>query len=318
MKWESTSAVIRPDLQAVAQEFLEESFLSRFVGRLVAPLYSQGEASGEWPIIRRGSARKRTDDSYTAAAGFKRITTDVGQGSFKTEHHGIEHPMAYRDIKKFRSLFDAEAAAIRRCLIQVMLNHEYLAAALYAASGATNHNVATAWTTVATAAPLTDIKTGLNALQDVCGAGPEDVSLIIPRVDFDELLRVTEIAAKTLYTYPGIQPGYLKPQQIANMLGVKRVIVCSTSVDTAEEGVTESLSQLWTGGVMYLAVLPDDEADMESLAAARTVVWDQYAFPQTESYQNLDHDVWVPRVRADYDVLLTAATDLAIYKITNT
>jgi len=71
---------------------------------------------------------------------------------------------------------------------------------------------------------------------------------------------------------------------------------------------------------MYLAVLCDPDDDLEEPSAARTVLWtaDSPEIPVVESYREDAIRSDVIRVRDDTDEVLIGATDLFVYKLTNT
>jgi len=320
MRPESTSVTYRPDLSALVNEYDAEKAAARFIGRRAAPIFTVPEASGGFPIMSRENFRKPATQKRAEGASFNRITGEFGKGTFDCEENGLEYPIDDRRRRRFRNLIDAEAAASRVLWYQLLMGHEIRVAALFSGGGFTNHNVTTAWTTVATAAPLDDIASGVEALEDKCGVGPEDISIVMPRTDFREFMRVTQVTDKIKYTYPGMQPSLLQPLQVAAMLGVKQVLVARSGYDIKEEGVAESISQIWTAGVIYIAVLADEGAPLEEPSAARTMMWDVNApeLPVIESYREEKVKSDIVRARMDTDEVLIGEKDLFAYKLTNT
>ena len=320
MRPEDTTVTYRPELSAQVQEFDASSSAAKFVGRRAAPIYHSPEASMSYPILRRASLRKPADTKRAEDGSYNRILGEFGKGTFDCEPGGLEYPIDDRKRRRFQNLIDAEAAATLILWYQILLAHEIRVAALYSGAGFSNTNVTTAWSTVATAVPLDDIATGIDALEDYCGVGGDDISLIIPRADFREMLRTAQVIDKSKYTNPGVQPSLLQASQMAAMLGIKEVVIARSSYDTTEEGVAESVSQVWTAGVMYLAVLAGENAGLETPSAARTILWDRNApeLPVMESYREENKEADIIRAKFDTDEVLTAATDLLAYKLTNT
>ena len=317
---ESTAVTARADIAVQLQEYDTTAAAARFIGRRAAPIFESPVCDGRYPIMNRENFKKRTDNARSADGRYNRIPGQVGEGTFTCEDYGLEGVIDDRKRKRYASLFDAEVAVSRQLYFQTLLNHEYRAALLFSGGGFTNHNVATAWTTVAPAVPLTDIQPGLDAIQDKCGAAPEQCSVIIPRVDFREMLATTQVINKTLYTYPGIQPANLQAAQIAAMLGVKQILVASGVVDSTEEGVAETVAQIWTAAILYICVCADENDSLEEPSAARTILWteDSPELPVTESYRDDPIRSDIIRVRQDSDEVLIGETDLFCYKLTNT
>ncbi len=320
MRPESTSITFNPILAQLLHEYDIEKAAAKFIGRKVAPIFRSPSSTGEYPIMNRENFKKRTPDDRAPDGSYNRITGEFGKGSFATDEHALEGRVDRRMRQRYSSLFDAKAVRASQVWFQALLNHEYRVHALLDGGGFTNTNVTTAWSTVASAVPLNDIDTGIEALEDNCGCNPEDISLVIPRADFRELNRVTQIVDKVKYTYPGEQPSKLSAQQIAAMLGIKEVIVARSSHDTKEEGVTESMSQIWTAGVMYLMVLAEEGDDLSEPSAARTIIWDQYesGLPGAYDYPEESTNADIVRAGMDSDEVLVGETDLFVYKLTNT
>ena len=320
MRPESTSMTYRAELTAIVNEYDVEKAAARFIGRRAAPVFEVAECAGEYPIMRRANFKKPATTTRAEGAKFNRIIGQFGKGNYACDENGLAYPVDDRMKRRYTMLIDAEAAAARILWYQLLLSHERRVAALYSGGGFTNTNVATAWSTKATALPLDDLLTGIEQLEDKSGAGGEDISLIIPRADFREMLSTAQVVDKTKYTYPGLQPALLKPLQVAAMLGIKEALVARSVYDSKEEGVAETNTQIWTAGVMYLAVLAADNEDLEQPSAARTMLWTRSApeLPVMESYRDEDATSDIIRARMDTDELLIGETDLFVYQLTNT
>lgn len=317
---ESSSITFRQDLTILASEFDAVKAAARFAASRVAPKFPTGIKTGGYPIMNRENFKKRSDTKRTDEGAYNRIVGKFGKGTFDCEEHGLEYPISDAKAAEFARFFSAEQAAMAILRYQLLLDWEVRAAALYSGGGFTNTNVGTAWSTVATALPFNDLQTGIEALEDSAGAGPEDISLIIPRADFREMLLTTQVIDKSKFTNPGIQPAFLNAMQVAAMLGIKEVIIARSSQDTKEEGVAESISQIWTAGVMYLAVLANENDSLEIPSAARTIIWQADApdIPIMESYREDKLRGDVVRSRDHTDEVLQGETDLFVYKLTNT
>lgn len=320
MRPESTSVVLRADLQALAQEFDAETAALRFIGKRVAPIFESAVADGQYPIMNRETFKKPVNTNRAEDGSYNRIVGEFGSGSYNCEDHGLEYRIDDRRRRRYARFFDAEKAATRILRYQMLMSHERRVAAAYAAGGFTNTNVATAWTTTATAAPLDDIATGINAICDACGCAQEELSIIIPRVDFTEMLQTTQVIDKLKYTYPGIQPALLRPAQVASMLQIKQVIIASGAYDTTEEGIAETMAMIWTAGVMYIALFCEEKEDLEVPSAARTIVWtaDAPELPVVESFREDKTRSDIVRMRDDTDEVMIGEADLFVYKLTNT
>lgn len=319
MRPESTTVAFRADISAMLEEYAVEAAIGRFIGRQAAPIFGSPKMTGGYPVMNRENFKKPASTDRSARGAYNRIVGQFGRATFDCVEHGLEDVVDDRDAELYSDFFDSEVAAGEILEYQILMAHERRVAALYSGGGWTNHNVNTAWSTTASY-PVSDILTGIDALQDKCGAVGADISLIIPRTDLREMMETTQITNKIQYTYPGAIPAELTPKQLAGMLGIRSVLVGSCVYDSTEEGVAETNTQIWTAGVCYLAVLANEGASLKTPSAARTILWTGSApvLPVVESYRSDEVRGEVVRVRDDTDEVLQGETDLFVYKLTNT
>jgi len=320
MRPESTSVVFREDLSALLQEYSASKAADRFIGRKASPIFGAPKAQAAYPVMNRENFKKPASTDRAADGSYNRITGQFGRATYDCEEHGLESVIDDRKRNLYSSLFDTEEAEAQMLMYQILMAHEQRVAAAYVAAGLTNHNTSADWSVVANGVPITDLLAGVDALQDKCGCAGSDLTLIIPRTDFREMMLTTQIINKTQYTYSGILPAELKPNQIAAMLGIGQVLVASGVYDSTEEGIAETNSQMWTAGIMYLVVLAPEGSSLATPSASRTVLWtgDSPELPVVETYRDDKIRADVVRVRDDTDEIMQGETDLFAYQLTNT
>ncbi len=320
MRPESTSAAPSWRLMQLVSEYDVDKAAAKFIGRKAAPIFKSDKKTGNYPIMNRENFKKRATDNRAPDGSYNRITGDFGKGTFACEEYGLEHRVDEALKAEFADEFDAYEWAAKQLWFQTLLNHEYRVHAMYSGGGFSNTNVDTAWSTTGSGVPLTDIQTGIDTIEDKCGCTSRELSLIIPRADFREAMATTQVVNKTLYTYPGVQPASLTAAQFANMLDLKEVLIARGVQDSTEEGVAETNAQIWTAGVMYLALLCNENAQLREPSAARTILWTRRSatLPIVETYAEPKTDAEIVRVKADTDEHLVGETDLFVYKLTNT
>jgi len=321
MRPESTSVTFRPDLAAEVREYDSAKAAKRFIARKVAPIFESATCEGGYPIINRENFKKPVSTKRTNRGKYNRITGQFGKGTYDCEENGLEYPVDDRMRRKYSHILDAEAAAAKIARYQILLNQEIRVAAAFAAAGLTNTNVATAWSTTASAVPLDDIMTQAENLEDACGIGREWLSLIIPRADYREMMKTDSVVDRVKYVYgKSVIPALLPVAEVASCLGIKEVLIAAGGYDSKEEGVAESNTQIWTAGVIYLGVFCDEGDPLEEPSAARTILWtgDSPESPVVESYREEDSRGDIIRVRHDTDEVMIGEADLFVRKLTNT
>lgn len=320
MRPESTSISLRRDLSAVANEFDDTKAALKFIASRAAPKFSVPEQTGNYPVMNRENFKKPANTERAEGAGYNRITGEFGSGTYSCDEHGLEYPIDDRRRRRYATFIDAENAGTRILRYQMLLAWEQRVAALYSGAGLTNTNVATAWSTAANATPVSDITTAAEKIEDATGCDQSELTLIIPRADYRELVATDEFTEQIKYTVSGRRPLIIPAAFTAEIFGIKEVLIAKTAYDSAEEGVAESNTQIWTAGVMYLCLLADDGAPLETPSAFRTIIWtaDAPMLPVVESYRDDPVRGDVIRMRDDTDEVLTAAIDIMAQQITNT
>ncbi len=323
MRPENTTAIIRPALSVMANEYDVDKAAKKFIAMIAAPKYDAPAQLGQFPIMNRENFKKRAETARGSGGKFNRIHGEFGNGTYNCEDHGLEYPIDDRKRAQYSNLFDAEVAGTKITRFQMLLNREYRVSQAYANAGLSNTNVAVAWSTVATGVPLTDIETGFEALEDNTGWDRSDMTVIIPRADFKEALLTDQVINKSKYTFrlaDGVQPSQLSAAQFAAMLDCKQVLVPKGTVDSKEEGVTESNSQLWAAGVIYIVILAEEADDLDTPSFMRMVLNVNYTAeaPIVETYRDETCKADIVRMEEDTDELLQGETDLFGYKLTNT
>lgn len=319
----TVAAAFRPDLSILAQEYHDQKAAARFIGKKVAPIFRVATFNGIYPTMNRESFKKTATSKRAANGSYNRIIGTFGEATWKTEEYGLEYVIDDKQAAQYARFFDAEQVGARVLTFQMLKNHEERVSALFSGAGFSNTNVTTDWSTVATAVPLDDIQTGVNTLMDKSGVAQTDISLIIPRPDWVELQRVdqfTELFRNTFGVGDGIQPAIVSQAAAAAIFGIKEVLVANSAKDTTEENVTESNSQIWAAGVMYLAVIAEEGDGLEQSSVARTILWDQETpgAPTLEAYREENLRRGIVRSREETDEILQGETDLFAYKLTNT
>jgi len=323
MRQESTSITFRADMAVLSKEFDEIKAAGRFIGKRVAPIIEVGEKSGSFPIFNRETFKKpASSTSRTPDGAYNRITGEFGRGTYDCVEHGLEYLIDDAKRRQYASLFNAERAATQVLTYQMLLAYEQRVAALLSGGGFSSNSPSTVWSTTASAVPLTDIESGIETLQDNCGVAREDISFVIPRADYTEMMATAQVIDKVKYTWAGtangVQPSRLPEQLIAAMLGIKEVLIAGGSYDSTEEGYAESMSQIWTAGTTYLIVTANEGDSMETPSAARTALWtaDSPVIPTFESYRKDEIRSDVLRMRENTEEFLQGETDLFVYLLT--
>ena len=320
---ESTTT-LRRDLQATAMEYAAETAQGMFIADRVCPACTVEQQAAEYPVWLRENFLDIADGSRTEDGAYNRISSRLGSLNYATEEYGFEQSLDDRKRARWASLLDWEQQATRSEVHRLLLARERRAAAVVNDSSTfTAVSADTIWSTHASAVPLTDIGTGLTALELRTGLPRSLISVIMPQGDFINCVSCTQVRDLLKYTFnsnDGIQPHLVTPAQLATILGVKEVLVGMGGYNTANEGLTASISAIWTAGHVTLAYLASPGDPIDAMSAFRTMRWrdDTPEDIVVETYRDNKVRADVVRVREEADEVATAEADLMNYLIDTT
>jgi len=322
---ETTSGRPRPDLFELQQEYDWASMEQMFIADAACPPIPTPTRNGTYYIWNRETLRQVKSDTRSPEGAFNRVQHLFGNGTFDCVSRGLEEPIDRETESEFATLFSADEEARNALRHHILLAREKRVADLYADAGFTETGAATAWSSSGSAVPLTDIKTGIDSLTDSAGVAAQQITMIIPLADYNELITTDQVNDKVKYTYArtdGIQPAYLPADTLAGMLGIRRVVVGDASYNAAGQGLTASISRFWTAGTIYLAVLAEpDNPSRRAMSAFRRYYWQQFTgqggAPYFEEYPEYNTDSRIIRARLNDDPVQTAETDLMVYALSS-
>lgn len=319
MRPDSTSVSLRRDLSAVFNEFDEKKAADRFIARRAAPGFHVAEQSGKYPVFNRENFQKLPESARAADGGYNRIVGEFGDGLYSCDEHGLEFRIDDKRRRRYQTFFGAEIGGTRILWFNMMLLYEKRVADLYASTAIPTTAVSTVWTTVATADPVGDIAIAAQKIEDASGVDQSELSLIIPRADYREMVATDQFTEQIKYTVPGVRPAVLPSAAAAEILGIKEVLVAKGNYDSAIEGETIVHAQIWPSTIMYLALLAEDGDPLEIPSAFRTFFWDADApeMPVMESYREENTRSDILRARDDTDEAATGTVGVMAQEITN-
>ena len=318
-----SGVTLRRDLTAAANEYAElKARELGFIGMRVAAMFGVGMQAATYPVICRENFLKREEDSRQGDGRYNFIDGKFGSRSYECVDRGLSSLLDDATRRRYSTFLDFEVAMTRILTHKILLNHEYRTATLAWATGSAQ-SVSNAWSDATNGTPLANIATGLDTIRQNTGIPQSMVSLVLPQADFTNMCRTAEVIDQVKYTFSGsggVRPAILKAEHIATILQIKEVLIAGAGYDIKEEGITPSVSSIWTAGKAQLAVLADADAPLEEPSAWRTLLWkeDSPELPVMERYYSDDRRGQVLRQRHNSVEVGTADADLLNYLIDTT
>lgn len=274
----STAATVnlRPDLGSFF-EFDVELEKEGFVGNKVLPIVNvslQADNPGKIPVeqlLQVGSTARASGSGYSRGQWkFERFT-------YATEEHGWEEPVDDRDKQRYSNLFDAEAIATLRAQSIIARNYETrVASAIYNTSTWTGSSLTTAitneWDDFTNAVPLTDVEAAVQKIYD--GSGLKANALVINWKVFRNLRNCDQVIERIQSQGAGDRTlaTDVTAQMLATAFDLDYVIVAGASKNSATQGQTASISQIWSGEYAMVCRV-SDSMDMRDPCIGRTFHW---------------------------------------------
>lgn len=188
---------------------------------------------------------------YRRAEPILRQTTQ-----YLVESHGLEGLVTEDDYANVEKPFDAEKDETLGLSTIIWLDKEKSLADTLTSTSVITQNVtlsgAAQYSDYANSNPIDDFKTARLTVRDGCGMAPDTAVM-----DWG--------VANTLSYHPGIldalgfsqnRAGQLSDAELAKAMGVKKLLIAESMYNTAKEGQTDSLSQVWGKHIVF-AVAPD-------------------------------------------------------------
>ena len=299
----SSTTVTRPDLGAIAFEYMSEASQRGFIGLEILPVFEVPEQSGQYPKIPIEALINVPDTKRAPRGTYSRDDWEFEMGNYDCEEHGREEPVDDSEAALYRRYFDAEEIAVMRAVDMLLRGHENrVASMVFNTSNITNTaGVTTEWSTAASCTPRADVETGKESMRAATGLFP-NVMVITYKV-FRNLLMAAEITDALKYTNP-IELGGMEAQRriLAQYFGMDNVIVGNAIKNGAKKGQSVTITDIWDDeycGLFKVSSGPD----LREPVLGRTFLWtaDSPSIVTTEQYREEQTRSEVYRVRHSTD-----------------
>lgn len=262
---------LRPDLQGLFEEFDLEMNLAKMIGLQLAPVIDVGLQAGPFGKITLESLMKQVDTARKTGA-YNETDFEFTDDSYATKENGISVPVDKRNAKIYENYFSAEAIAARLARAKVMQNLEIRIATLLFGGTFNTVAAATAWDTVATAVPITDVESAVQRLYD---KGIVANCLVVSWKRFRKLRQTVSILERIMSDGAGT-PTKAEDVTVAMLKAVfdlPHILVGGSQKSTTKEGQTASLSSVWSDSFAAVTRIAMPGAPIIEPCWARTFHW---------------------------------------------
>lgn len=300
----TSGTTLRPELAAIAFEYMLQASQRGFIGLSLLPIFEVPLQAAQYPVIPIEALLKLPDTARAPRGNYNRSDYEFEMGNYSCKEHGWEEPVDDAEAALYRRFFDAEEIAVMRAVDILLRGQEArIAAKLFNVSNITATAAVTIeWSTAATATPRSDVRTGVKAMRAASGLLPN--TMAVTWTVFQNLLVCAEITGALKYTNP-IELGSEEAQRrvLSQYFGLE-LVVGNAIKDSGKKGASFTIADLWDDEYCGLfKVSASDSRDLRDPCLGRTFLWTEDA-PQnlvTESYREDKKRSDIYRVRQNTD-----------------
>jgi hypothetical protein len=247
----SALATLRPDLGGSMLEFDLAMDRLGFIGHRLLPTIESQVQSGVFGKIPLEQLLKLPETKRNSRSGYNRGNWEFDDDNFATREYGWEEPTDDRDAKMYANYFDAEMIAAMLALDVVLRAAEKRAAdAIFNATtwtgSAKTTGVTNEWDDATNATPIDDVKAAKIKVWEGTGMWPD--TLAINRKVFMNLQNCDQIIERIQSAGAGsaTKPSDITAAMLASVFDLRQVLVAGSAKNTANEGQTRAISQIWS------------------------------------------------------------------------
>ncbi len=300
-----TRATPRLDLGVAFMEFVAAQ--NYFISMQLLRLFRTQVQKGVFPAITRECLTREINTKRAKRSGYNREGIITEDKSFACEEHGLEGALDDSERTLYASDFDAELNITLQTGHLLLLAQEVrIAAALFNTSTWTGAALYTDNSSAPWDAAATDVVAQVNAAKEKVRAstGMKPNALIFSETNKNRLLSNTDLKARIQYV------ARLTEQEILNALadifGVKFVLIGQAVKNTSNKGKDFSGSDIWSDDYAMVALIAENENNLAEPCVGRSMLWigDSPENTTVEQYREdpIRSDIF--RVRQNVDELV--------------
>lgn len=262
----------RPELSDAIYQYSPDGI--KFAADEIFPPLMVNEQAGQFEVVSRETMLKLNEAGRAKGGAYNRINEYMEVKDYVCKDWGLEITDNYtyrqtvqynRELGKIRAIKMGIQLAREKRVAETILNSTtWTGSALYT-------DVSTAWATVASADPRSDVLAAKKKVRDATGVSPN--ALILSELNLDYLINNAKIRAEIQYTAVPTEAQVVTA--LPALFGLEKLIVIGARYDSGAEGVSTSTTTS-CGGDSYVSVARVGNAnDPVSPAVGFTPVFDE-------------------------------------------
>lgn len=292
------------DLGAALEDFDVDANNQGLVGLAIAPALEVGVQSASFGKLKAEELMKDVNTERASGSTYNRTNRKFTTDSYATKENGLEEPIDQREARIYRDYLDAELVAAKALRANIARGHEARVVSLVTnASAVTSVGVsAGTWSTLASAKPIDDVETGIQAIRAACGLIANVV--VMSWKAFRNCRNCAQIIDRIKQGGFGTDnPKQINRAILAQIFDVDEVVIAGSQTNTANEGQAAVFGSIWTDSIVGIYRRATTQ-DIKEPCIARTMHWGEDGSQiggLLESYYSTDRRSNIIRCRMETD-----------------
>lgn len=269
----SSLSTLRPDLAGSFTEYDLAMNQAGYIGHKVLPVMEVQSASGVFGRIPLEQLLQQRETLRAPGGGYARGNWTFTTDSYACVEHGAEEPVDDNEAKMYAEYFQAEQVSAMRAYDAVLGNAEKrVADAVFNAVTFSPTSVTNEWDDLTNATPIDDVEARVQNIFDTTGMRAD--TLIISWKVFRNLRRCSQIIDRIESAGAGnaTKASDVTEQMLAQVFDLQNILVAGSAYNSAAEGQTASLSQVWSDEYAAVCKLNSGN-DIRQPGLGRTMHW---------------------------------------------
>lgn len=228
-----------------------------YVSESALPTIEVVQTTGK--LAKYGNSHLRIENSLVAGRGGYRRVEPISRSTdtYTIEGHGLEGVVTADDRRNVEEPYKAEEDEVLGLTSQIWLGKEKGLADTLGSTSILTQNTTLSGTSqysdFANSDPIDDFITARKAVRDGCGAQADTVVM-----DW-QVANVLRFHPQMLDSlgYKDNRPGGLNMEELANAMGVRRLLLAEAVYNSAKEGQSDSLAPVWGKDIVF-GVMPEN------------------------------------------------------------
>jgi len=233
------------------------------------------------------------------------VAVKFSTGVYNTTEKAIQDKLDIRELENAQPELQVSKQYIQTITDKQMLLREYLTAQkMFSASNFSSYTSAlnsyTQWDLSATNGndPRIQVNIAKQSIRKNGVVDPDQISLVCGSDVYQSLLYNTLLLKSVNYTIPF----FTNKEQLAQVLGVKEILVGTGVYQNATTGTKNSI---WSGSALFMYL--NQAATLMDVSCAKTFILREHDLRIENWYEN-NMSSWIYRAKWDYDIELTAVS----------